>query len=1266
MDDDDDLGVHQALWDAAAQLSPRRAPGDDAVATTTLPFYEHVPPTEALRRLFKWFQSTESMSRDAFNRLRLAVHRAEVTDEQWTSAMRALGSNDKKSVAEAEFKELFGPPPFFGPTSSSTNLPPQLLLAQEVTRMEAFVHFLKDLFKRYATEGDTMTFENLKTLRRDAGIDAPLDVTSWEMLCKSVQASESVMNWMQFAAAWHINLRANQRGSQRGFCHPHVHPSDAVHACVANKKVQLHFSKHDVISRETLHRLLEATSEPETSSFLRPKKKKSGKKAITDDDDWCEMLEKFQVANTYPLHDETNESNLHPQRRVKDVRLPTKPHDTIIHTANNLMMYEIAFDELGPIGLQVQSDFFGQCMTIRAIDGQAKKHALIQLNDIVACVDGRMTIFPPALSEAEEATRQSEMQAALDTHGSSSQRIVFLRQEVYYNNLQATDGIRVVLQTPKGLASHSYLTMVLHGIACPPSVVAGPGDISHVDGATVVKLYADWTPWQRLVTDAFVNKPVHTDESRFSDPSLAPKTLSVDQGDSGITLTSDFYGQCAVVASISPLKGITTILPADVLSCVIYTNADGVVVRKSLIRPFALSSSDAKQHLKDVESVLEERAKSQTPYTLQFLRLHSFYVQSGLKTTLSLDVLTRLETNAVIAIEMPNSDWRAPDFDAMSAIFVKPEGLDVARMHWNAGAHYFEVTLGECALEVGTQLVLELVGVQGPAARTAGPSEITFVGPNRMRLELHEHWHSFLGGWSGIASEQLVDVLAKLETTPLNLWTVLEYSHLLFHMYADKTTAHMTLARTNVLRTTVHGPGHEMSEEAWLAACRRVHAAPRTGLDEKQFAVALLQLLGEKVSPRDIQRIYIFAHSVEKLFYTALDLFEPKHVKVLHEPSMRALHRAAFQHLPFRTFQEKMWRLGSQGCWSSDAFGRGFHLMQPGDMNPVAAWIKLHYASALFDQFARMGEMQRDNWRDMLKARKSDIILDEELWTRLCESVAGHHVTPSGGLKKGEFVQAYHSDVLGPVRDAMVDWNYIQAYTIEPTAHQRNIGDAIEAQSAIAPEKLRVNEIAAKALDALVSTDDIAEEASQLDIGFKRTDVVEEREIVFEEEALKATFASPAAARDRGFLNVRVKSVCEVRKDDDDGEDMEDDDTNTSLDEYYVVMYTISPDEWHHEFKPVVRTWADWRQLLGPTLKRKALELLRGQRKEPYKCGPHEEWDSNKSQDLAAEYATKAAKFREQTEGKGRFNCQGGQLIEMLVNDMLRSEMCSRQSRHQV
>ncbi|EQC38492.1 hypothetical protein SDRG_04200, partial [Saprolegnia diclina VS20] len=1292
--DDDGRGVHQALWDAAAQLSPRRAPDDDAVATTTLPFYEHVPPAEALRRLFVWFRSPtdrDGMSRDAFNRLRCAVHSAEVTQEQWTLAMRALGNNHNAFVTEAEFKELFGPPPFFGPTASSTHLPPQLLLVQEVTRMEAFVHFLKHLFERYATDGVTMTFENLKSLRRQAGIATPLDVATWESLCKRVQAPLESMNWMQFASAWHINLHTNKREGPRGFCYPHVHPSDAVHACVADEKVQLHFSKHDVVSRETLHQLLEATSKPETSSFsLLKKRKKSSKRAMTDDE-WCAMLENLQAAE-YPLHDETNKNaiELHPQRRVKDVRLPTKPHDTIIHTANNLMMYEIAFDELGPIGLQVQSDFFGQCMAIRAIDGQAKKHALIQLNDIVACVDGRMTIYAPASSEADEATRQSEMQAMFDTHGSSSQRIVFLRQEVYYNNLQATDGIRVVLQTyaalekgdtftvrlppgytpvdprskrlriefesqlqyelvpeasveegivtitltgPKGLASHSYMTMVLHGIVCPQSVVAGPGDISHVDGATVVKLYADWTPWQRLVTDAFATKPLRIDESRFSDPSLTPKTLSVDQGDSGITLTSDFYGQCAVVASISPLKGITTILPEDVLSCVSYTNADGVVERVSLIKPFALSSSDATRHFKYVESVLQERASSQTPYTLQFLRLHSFYVQNGLKTTLTFDALTRLEANAVIAIEMPNSDWRAPDFDAMSAIFVKPEGLNVARMHWDAGAHYFEVTLGECALEVGTQLVLELVGVQGPAERTAGPSEITFVGANRMRLELHEHWHSFLGGWSGIASDQLVNVLATLETTPLDLWTVLEYSHLLFRMYADKATSHMTLARTNVLRAAVFGPGNDMDEETWLRACRRVHAAPRKGLDEKQFAVALLQLLGDKVSPNDIQRIYVFVHSVEKLFCTALDLFEPAHVMELHEPSMRALHRAVFQHLPFRTFQDKLWRLGSQGRWSLDAFGRGFYQAQRDGMDPVAAWVKLHYASALFDQFARMSEMQRDNWRDMLKARKSDIILDEDLWTSLCASVVGNHVTPSRGLTKGGFVQAYHSNVLGPVRDAMVDWNYIQAYSIEPTAHQRSISDAVEAQSAVAPEKLRVNDIATKALEALVSTDDIAEEAIKLNIDFKRTDVVEERVIKFKEDALTTNFASYAAARDRGFLHVRVKSVCELRKDDDDdGEDMDDDDMNTTLDEYYVVMYTISSDEWRNEFKPVVRTWADWRQHIGATLKRKALELLRGQRKEPYVCGPHELWDFAESQALAAEYATKATEFLEQTE----------------------------------
>ncbi|OQR83153.1 hypothetical protein ACHHYP_15043 [Achlya hypogyna] len=1262
-----DTEVRQRLWDAASQLSPRRAHDEDAVATTTLPFYEHVPPETALKRLYHWFHPTttgddkDGISREEFNKMRLATGRSTVSAEQWTAALRALGKENV--VPEALFKELFGPPPFFGPVSKTHDLPIQLLMVQEIARMEEFVHFVHILYTKFATNGVVMTLADVHKMQRLAGMPKKTDLAVWEALCKTVGAASSAMHWMQFAQAWHANL-GTKRETQNIF-HPHKLPSDLVQALIATERVASHFGHEDVVSRKTL------------SSLLGVGKKKK----VMTDKEWCDLLENMQTEE-YPVHASTE----HPQRRIKDVSVPLKPHDTIIHTANNLMMYEIAFDEPGSIGVGVQSDFLGQCLTIKSIGGQAAKHTLIQESDIIACINGTMTIFDPATSAGEEESRCSRIQAALDVHGSENQRVVFVRQEVYHR--LAEDNLSVVLQTyaslpkdgsfniflppgvrsrnnrpkitfegslqsdlmptasyvpdtnvitvtftgSKGLKSHSYIKLTLDEVEGP--VLAGPGDITHVDGSTEVRLYSDWTHWKRLVTDAFATKP--QGPKRFKDPSLTPRTLSVERGDHGLTFATDFYGQCAVVASVSPVKNITTVEPQDVLSCVCFTNADGVLERQSMIKPFALTPAEASRHFKWITSVLKTRVESQTPYTLQFLRLHSFYVQKELRTTFTFDALAPLSSGSVLTIEMPNTDWRAPDFDAIQAVFQKPDGLRVARMRWNAAAHVFEITLGDADIPSGTQLVLDLVGVKGLASRSAGPAEVTDVAPNALKFELHEHWHSFLGGWSGIATDQLVDVLTKLETTPQDLWTVLEYSHLLFEMFCNKTTGRMTRTEVNALRAAVYGKDADLSLDDWNTACRGMGAAPREGLDVKQFACALLSLLRGRVEAADLKRIYVYLHSVEKLFLSALDLFEPPSVFELHEDSMRALHKAAFGHVSWGKFLDKC-RVHSPSGWSYDDFVRGFCMAHKKDgIDPVAGWVKLHYASLLFDQFARLNEMQRDHWRELLKARRSDVVLDEDSWEALCAVVVGDHITSANGLTKGGFVQAYHSKVLG-ARDAVVDWNFIQAYSVEPTAHHHR-SEVLEAEMAIAPEKLSVNDIAAKALENLASTDDLAAEAIKEKVDFERTDVVEERQGKLLEKGLQTTFASSFATRDRGFLHVRVKCVSEMRSDDDD----EDDDDEGALEQFYVVMYTITAAEWRDEFRPPTQSWSKRvRDNLAGSIKEWGLTLIRGKREVPYVVKDHEHWDEGKFQKIAATYAAMEAQFLQQPE----------------VDDALRSEI---------
>ncbi|OQR92964.1 hypothetical protein THRCLA_08569, partial [Thraustotheca clavata] len=1008
---DEDRDVHQALWNVASQLSPRREHDDDP-SITTLPFYEHVPPEQALKRLFKLFHTQrnssekDGISLDEFNRLRLAMGQEEISKEEWTRALRTMNKDEFSFVQENEFKELFGPPPFFGSTSNPHHLPQQIAMVQEIAKVEEFIHFIIMLFEKFATNQIHMTLADILVIQQQASTKSKTDQETWDNLCRQVKATTKALTWMQFARAWHINLNPSKRGVPQNFFHPYTHPSEVIQAIVANEKVQRHFGDGHVMSRKTLSSLLGVTKK---------------KKQMTDKE-WCELLETMQTEE-YPLHQEGVQ---HSQRRLKDTSTHAKPHDTIIHTANNLMMYEVAFDEVEAIGIKVQSDFFGQVMTIQSIGdrGQAKKHPLIQLNDIVACIDGKMLLYEPAKSVEDEVTRTTYAQQLLDSH-EKDKRIVFVRQEVHYTTLENNQGIQVFLQTysaiakgssfqvhlpkdimtvngkkklrieadveadvhlqaqllpeasfeptsgiititftgTKGLKAHSYLTLAIYDVDCGGKLLAGPGDITHIDGETEIHLHVDWKDWERVVTDAFISKTQGSQNTRHNDESLKPITLSIVREDCGLTFTPDFFGQVAIVKEISQVKTTTPkILPNDVLSCIGYTNANGDPVRKSMIKPFALTSSEASKHFKFIKSELQKRAESKAPYTLQFLRLNSHYITQGDRTTFTFNAVTPLSKGAILTIEMPNSDWRANDFDKVQVAFLQPDNIALTRVHWNAANHFFELTLGECTIEEDSQLILDLIGVNGPTKKTAGPSEVTMVIPNQLKFELHEHWHSFLGGWGGIANDKLVDVLGQLETSPLDLWTVLEYSHLLFQMYLDQNSELVTLNDANKLRAAVFGIGNDLTVETWTKICRTIGAKPRHGLNEKQFTCSLLELLNgdrsrDLIDGAYLKQIYVHLHSVEKLFEQSLELFEPDSHGTLGLESMQALHRTAFVHMPWKKFHEKFrvhHTLNLHDERSFEEFAKGFSMAAKDGMNPIEGWIKLHYASLLFDEFARL------------------------------------------------------------------------------------------------------------------------------------------------------------------------------------------------------------------------------------------------------------------------------------------------------------------------
>ncbi|KAF0694759.1 Aste57867_14357 [Aphanomyces stellatus] len=1278
-----DEELQTSLRASAGRMSPRRAV-DAGTATTSLPFYENIAPGEALKRLFAWFhpkpisgaRDHDGMSLDEFNSLRRCVGHPVVPSEAWGAAMLELGHEPGDVWArESEFNELFGAsPPFFG-IHADAHTPVHVSIMQQIAAMEEYIHFLKMLFEKFTPSSigghddddrRRILLPTIQTMQRKACVKPKLDERSWERLCNQLQSRPATgLSWLHFALAWQVNLNAPEPTKSPQYLFGAAdkkpnHPRDVVQTILAEEKLAAHVARDNIVSRQALHGLLKVSS---TQKQLADK-------------EWCAILEERQ-AGAYGAID---------GRRATEATRGT-PHDIIVHNANNTMMYEVAFDEPGEIGVRVQSDYFGQCMTVLSIDGQATKHVTIQKDDIVAAIDGEGTLFDPIDSQDDEQARCDELQAKLDRHDTAVRRVVFLRQEVYFHVDQAslkvtfrvyepidqggeftiqlppgvraatpsdegtsngnitvefdpslhdllrpesqydaaTSSLRVILTGAKGIKQDAFVSLTVHGIDAKSQLLAGPGAVLHVDNATTITLYDDWAIYRALIAETFSRRPPRHSSAEdaadaYVDASHTPITVEVVRGDAGVTLASDFFGQCAVVSDLSAVKdNLSKLAKDDVLSAIVFENANGVPERIQAIKPFAHGPNDnTAAHFKAISAALAARAASGQPYTLEFLHLQSHYLQDAARTTLTFTSPVALHPGSKLVVEMPTADWKAADVEAVDVTFLKPSNVRAGRVYFNTAAHTFEITIELGVVDEGVPAVVALIGVQGVPKKSAGPAEVTAVEADgsRIRLELHDQWHSFLGGRSGVAADDLVDVLTRLKTSPLDLWTILEYAHLLFAMFVDSETRTITFEKAMLLRETVLGEGSGLTIEKWTSFCRGLDATPRVGLTEHQFTCGVLDLLNfdrrfltAKIEGHDLKRLYVHLHSVDKLFDEAIALFEEDSGRTtVHVDSLRALHKACFSDRPWAAFLNLLQKADvAKYEWTRVEFSRAFSLATKG-LNPVDAWVKLHYAKLLFDEFARVQIMRKQELRDLFVARKASFELDDDVWAKLCAVIEGDHGSASSGVTVAGFVQLYPSAVLGH-RDPILDWNYIQAYKMEPEPRQ-NRAAAMAAEIQAAPEKISVNDLAADVLDTIASTDDLAEEAVNAGIAFSRTAEVVEREIQLTEPAWTSSFESNLATRDRGILHLTIPCASELRGATADTQASAEGHATTSLEQFYVVAYMITRAEYLDHFKKAKKM----------SVRGKVHEFLFGQRVKPYKCATHEVWDDGQSQELVASF----------------------------------------------
>ncbi|TMW63398.1 hypothetical protein Poli38472_002339 [Pythium oligandrum] len=1196
----------EALQKQMSQLSPRRTTQDSSVAIMTLPFYEEISPSAALERMFRLFQTRrenreqnaegngegasdedaqqEEIGRDEFNRLRRCIGKPVVTEREWMRALEELGmADDKTHVRKRDFKALFGPPPFFG-TPDVHDIIKNVMTADEC------IHFSQTLLSRFGAPADddapddmVIGLEGIRSIQRGACLDTELSDADWKELLKKLLLPETQkhLDWMQFAESFHLPIKNKKIFGTL------ADPASVVYAVLANDKVleTIKDPSDNFVSRKAF------------TNLLRLKKTKM------DDDKWMKLLETMQTRYQYRQpgehirSDDEDDSDDEQNDRLDN----EQPLVVVRNTRNQVLSYEITFDEHGEVGLDLQSDFYGRCLTVAEIRGQAAKHKIIQKHDIVAAIDSvSLTYDRIALSKGEEQDRVNQGMSLLQ--GDRVRKITFHRQESYFQYEESaqtlhlfmktleevphdgkflvqmpqgsswgpisyepgleTDCLRVQFDVPKheeldlatvawnpgsesieitlqgeiAIEGNSTVVIQIAGLACGEQRLVGPcelsdGALTDAEGVSIpthyVSLHTEWKQREATLQHNPVRERQYRTGKHF-DESLKPLVHVFDPGESGLTLASDFFGQCVVVDKI---KGFSQgagfkVQQNDILTTIAVVGENESLDFVNCIKPFASNKSGANSHLSEVRKRLTQCHKSGQKYRLQFLRLNSYFFHDNGRTIFTLHARTTLRGGTTLFVKMPDTKWIVDG--AVTASIADPVGTKVRETFWDSQKHTLQVVLDECTIAESTPVIVEIHGiVPGVRTRCAGPGEVTglYAGvstnPPEMEFELHEHWHSFLVGHQGLESSKVAETLKKFSTSPAMLWEELEYTSQLFDMYKPSDEEHLSLKDLNRLISIVSGEKEQMSTVDWNALCRNLGAKPLVGLTRRQFACSWYDVVG--LSKTNAKDIYVRLHTAERIFKELASIYqEGDDQDILYEDTVERL--AKFAGLSENVKQKALKDLKDQGSpgWDCDTFFQivcGRHPIVKFDDNAMALWTRLYYSKLLFSTYSTKKIMGRKNLANLLAAtRIAEPKLTNEKWTEICDSV---NVDDSTGLQLADFLDVYADDLLGS-RHAVADWHRIETFKLLPERRQKD-NESKEATLSVAPERVDVKDIAAKALESTASTDELFQALLEKGLEFSKLEKIGER--VATDFTFKTNLVAKRKSRARGFLNIQVKNI---------------------------------------------------------------------------------------------------------------------------------------------
>lgn len=1192
------------LHNQMAQLSPRRRTTEGATtSTTTLPFYEDISPSEAVERLFKWFHVTtdderERMELDAeaqeaisfteFNRLRRCLGKDAVTEREWERALEELGAAEGDGkVKRKDFKALFGPPPYFGSQSVQG-------IVQSVMKAEEYIHFAQMLLDRFGKfkEGTVedglesiyrknIGFAQLQELQRACCAESMIDSVGWIEICQKLHVPEPYegLDWMHFTEAFSVLI--DKSTSKRLFS-PHADPAAVVYAVLANENVMASIKDPDE-DRVTGQAL---------TNLLRNQRKQ------VDDEGWLHLLQNVQTSYNADHIKQSEEATMANDSGRE------KPYVVVRNTKNQVLSYEIVFDG-GDTGLELQSDFYGHCLTVSSISGQAKRHPIIQKHDIVAAVnDVNLTQENMAANKDQEKEWLGKGMDLLSQSG--SRKVTFHRQESYFQysvshiideieertertlhifmktideiphnakltiqvpnmtswnstwkpssddleiefeapqdpDLEYTEilwsadsqSIEVKLQGHTAIASNSLVVMKITGMDCGETMMVGPCEMTQSDDSkSFISLYNDW----KYRESTLRKNPVRERTRRTGeilDSSVQPLGKCFHSGDSGLTLGSDFFGQCPVVTTVKSLSqgSQLDVRVQDILSSIISIgDKNGVMLNQfNCIKPFALGKRDSDAHIKAVQERLATCHKSGRPYYLQFLRLSSDFYHDNGRTIFTFRARTSLRGNSSLMMKMPNHNWNATG-PVVSKV-IEPPNVLIRETFWDSQQHSLHLVIDNGNIAETSQIVLEIEGLTAPSEKCAGPSVVVgvhhgdSVNAPEMDFTWYDNWHSFMEFHHQIDASTITETLKRFKTSPAMLWDVLEYTSLLFDMSKTTDSEHMTISNLNNLIETVCGSGKKMNPSDWDTLCYNLGANPVVGLSRRQFACCWYDLIGLNVF--NAKDIYIRLHTAERLFKEIILIFQEEDEQdLITFETIEKLAKIAGFSDDAKTKAIAALRKEQKQGWDCGAFSQivcGGNTAISFEDNASRLWVKIYYAKKLYDDFSSKKRMRKKNLDELLcAARVSEPKLTNRLWTEVCDSVDADDVR---GLSLGHFIEVYAGDMLGS-RHSLADYYRIETFKLLPERRGKDTEVSKEAVLNIAPEKVNVKDVAAKALDETASAEELFQDLLSQGLEFSKLAKIEEK--VVDTFQFETNLVAKNHSRAKGFLHMEVRSITEL------------------------------------------------------------------------------------------------------------------------------------------